>query len=92
MSVTLRNANYIYTARTHNPISGGGVHTELRYGPIVNVVMYKVDAARSSNSLRVSTSERKRLIITVPRPLINRGRTAIPQVSQKRTDIKGALL
>ena len=83
----------IYTARTHNPVSGGGVRTELRYGPIVNnVVMYKADAARSSNSLRVSTSERKRLIITVPRPLLTRGRTAISQVSQKRTDIKGVLL
>ena len=33
----------------------------------------------------------KRLRITVLRPWIIRGRTAIPQVSQKRTDIKGAL-
>ena len=52
MSVTLRNANYVYTARMHNHVSGGFMCTKL-WAYCCHV---QGNVARSSKSLHLSTS------------------------------------
>ena len=81
MSVMLRNSNYVRTAHMYNHISGRGMQAGAYCWHHVHG-----DAACencSSKSLRLSTSVRH-LRITVLRPWIIRGRTAIPQVNRRR--------